>query len=266
MREALKIAYFGQNFSGFQYQPNVRTVEGELFKGFKKMGIDLKTANYKAAGRTDAGVHAFGQVIAFNVENKKPLLPRMINSNLPDDIISWGWAEVPEDFDPRKAISRTYMYVLYAEGYDITAMRKAIKMLIGTHDFSNFTRKFGENKTCVRTIYSADLRVSGDFLIFEIEGNAFTWNMVRCIVSALEAVGSGRRSIEWFKLMLTPEKHKERIEPAPPHGLILKDVKYENIEFEIDDYAWNKLESKIENMIKYYGTLYKLFKLIKEIK
>ena len=257
MRIALKLAYFGTNFHGFQYQPNVRTVEGELFKAFKKLNIDLDKANYKCAGRTDAGVHAFGQVIALNVE--KPIFPRILNAYLPEDITVWAWAKVPDDFNPRHAKSRIYMYVFPAKNYDISAMRKAAKLLLGTHDFSNFTKKFGEGESCVRTIYNVELRVNKDFIIFEIEGNAFTWNMVRCIVTALEEVGSGHRSIEWFKDMLNPDRYRERIKPAPAYGLILKDILYENVEFEVDEYAWKMLQDRLERIVRYHGSLYKIF-------
>ncbi len=264
MRVALKLAYFGTKFAGFQYQPDKRTVEGELFKAFEKIGIDPKKADYKCAGRTDAGVHALGQVIAVNVEDAKRVLPRILNSHLPEDVIVWAWAKVEDSFNPRYATSRKYIYVMYLdEEYDVSAMRKAAKMLVGTHDFSNFTKKFGEGQNCVRTVYNIELRMNGEFLIFEIEGNAFTWNMVRCIVTALQEVGSKHRSVEWFEKMLSPEKYKERVEPAPPYGLILKDVKYSNVEFEVDDYAWNTLKSKIRNLVEYHGTIYKLFSLVK---
>jgi len=186
------------------------------------------------------------------------VLPRMLNGSLPEDIVAWAWCKVKSDFDPRRAKSRRYMYVLPTKDYDISAMRKATKLLVGTHDFCNFTRKFGKDESCVRTIYSVELRVDKDFIIFEIEGNAFTWNMVRCIVTALEEVGSKRRDLDWFEKMLSPEKHRERIEPAPPYGLVLKDIKYDGIEFEVDEYAWKYLQNKIVKKMYYYGTIYKL--------
>lgn len=257
MRIAYKLAYTGHYFSGFQYQPDEVTVEGEIFKALEDMGIDAKEASFNSAGRTDTGVHAFGQVVAFNADTC--IQPRQINSHLSENITFWGFARVGENFNPRIAKSRTYMYAMPVRGHDMSAMRKAAKLLLGTHDFKNFTKKFGEGKTCLRTIYNAELRLSGDFLIFEIEGNAFTWNMVRCIATALEAVGSHHRSVEWFEEMLKPEKHKERIEPAPPHGLILKDIKYDGIKFEVDDYAWRTLQSRIYDIISYYGSIYQIF-------
>lgn len=257
MRIAFKLAYLGNYFSGFQFQPDKPTVEGELFKAFENLGIDARNAGYASAGRTDAGVHALGQVIAINTDTC--IKPRKINSYLPENITVWASARVGDDFNPRNAKSRTYLYALYTGKYDISAMRKAAKLVIGTHDFKNFTKKFGEGKSCLRTVYNAELRLDGDFLIFEIEGNAFTWNMVRCIISALESVGSKHRSVDWFEDMLNPEKHRERIEPAPPYGLILKDVKYEGIKFEVDDYAWRTLQSRLRNIVGFYGSIYRIF-------
>ncbi|HID42800.1 MAG TPA: tRNA pseudouridine(38-40) synthase TruA [Archaeoglobaceae archaeon] len=257
MRIAFKLAYLGNCFSGFQYQPDATTVEGELFRAFEDLGIDARNAGYTSAGRTDAGVHAFGQVIAINTETC--VQPRKINSFLPENITVWASARVGDDFNPRNAKSRIYMYAMSAGNYDISAMRKAAKLIIGTHDFKNFTKKFGEGKTCLRSVYNAELRLDGDFLVFEIEGNAFTWNMVRCIITALESVGRRQRSVEWFEEMLNPEKHRERIEPAPPHGLILKDVKYEGTRFEIDDYAWRTLQSRLKDVVGFYGSIYWIF-------
>lgn len=257
MKFAFKIAYFGENFHGSQYQPDKRTVEGEIIKALERLNV--RNPKVKSAGRTDAGVHAYGQVITFNSDEK--IFPRMLNSVLPEDIVSWAWAKVDEDFDPRRAKSRVYTYVMYGSELDISSMRKAVKELTGKHDFSNFTRRFGEGESCVREIYSAEIRADREFIIFEIEGNAFTWNMVRCLVTALIEVGKQHRNVEWFRDLLNPDKHKERVEPAPPYGLILKDVRYEDVEFEIDDYALKMLQSRIENRIIYHGTLFKLFSL-----
>ncbi len=259
MRYAFKIAYFGLNFHGSQYQPDVRTVEGEVIRSLKKIGVE--NPDLRFASRTDAGVHAIGQVIAFS--SNESVLPRMLNAELPDDITAWAWARVGEDFDPRKASRRTYVYVMFGSDFDVARMRKALKILVGTHDFSNFTRKFGEGNRCVRTIYNADIRVNKEFVIFEFTANAFTWNMVRCLVSALAEVGRNHRSMEWFAEMLHPERHRERIEPAPPYGLVLKDIEYEGVEFEVDDYAFKTLSHRIERIIEYHGVIYKLFSLFR---
>lgn len=252
MKYAIKIAYFGDNFFGSQFQPNFRTVAGEILKALKSFGIDSKLS---FAGRTDAGVHALGQVVAFKSDLK--ITPRMLNSELPEDIIAWASCEVPENFNPRKAKSRVYSYVFYNNNYDLSAIEEAVKLLHGTWDFSNFTKGYRGGK---RTIYEAKIIKSGDFLIFEIEGNAFTWNMVRCIVTALKLIGSGK-DLEWFKKMLNPTEHKERVQPSPASGLLLKDVKYEGINFEIDEYAKRLLQLRLRKRLVEKGVLYKLFSL-----
>jgi len=251
MRYAIKVAYFGDNFFGSQYQPNRRTVAGEILKALKSFGIDSKLS---FAGRTDAGVHALGQVVAFNSDEK--ITPRMLNSELPQDITAWAFAEVPESFNPRKAKSRVYTYVFYDEGYDFKAIEEAVKILHGTWDFSNFTKGFRGGK---RTIYRAEVWREGEFFFFEIEGNAFAWNMVRCIVTALKRVGK-EGDLEWFRKMLSPE-HRERVPPSSPIGLLLKDVKYEDVEFEVDEVAKKLLQLRIRKRLIENGIRYKLFSL-----
>jgi tRNA pseudouridine38-40 synthase len=252
MRYAIKIAYFGDNFFGSQFQPDRRTVAGEVLKALKSFGIDSKLS---FAGRTDAGVHALGQVVAFDSESK--ITPRMLNSELPPDITAWAIAEVPEDFNPRKARSRVYTYVFYDENYDLSAIEEAVRLLRGTWDFSNFTRGYRGGK---RTIYRADVKKCGDFIIFEIEGNAFTWNMVRCIASALKRVGE-ERDLEWFRKMLSPEEHRERIQPSPAAGLLLKEVKYDGIRFEVDEVAKKLLHLRLKRRLTESGIRYKIFSL-----
>jgi len=166
MRVALKLAYIGTEFHGSQIQPNVETVEGELFKALRNLGIieSPKSANYTCAGRTDAGVHALEQVIAFDTEKLNLAIPRVINSELPPGIWVWAHAEVPLSFDARRdAVSRHYRYVMSGKEYDISRIREASKFLLGTHDFENFSRTNGEKST-VRTIERIDARVDGELI------------------------------------------------------------------------------------------------------
>ncbi|MEM4747841.1 MAG: tRNA pseudouridine(38-40) synthase TruA [Archaeoglobaceae archaeon] len=251
MKYAFKIAYFGENFFGSQYQPNLRTVEGELRKALQEIGIFSKP---KFAGRTDAGVSALGQVVAFECEKK--INPRILNSALPSDIIAWAYKEVEENFNPRKAKSRIYTYVFFNEDYDFERMLKAAELLKGVHDFSNFTRGWKGGK---REIFDVKLTKEGNFFIFEIEGNAFTWNMVRCIVTALKLVGKGKE-IEWFEKMLQPEKFKFRVPPSPAEGLLLKDVKYD-FEFEVDEVCLKLLKLRIKKRMVHHGTIYRILSL-----
>jgi len=255
MRVALKLAYIGTEFHGSQIQPNVITVEGELFKAFRNLGLieSPKSANYICAGRTDAGVHALGQVVAFDTDKPNLAVPRVINSELPPTIWAWAHAEVPRDFDPRRdAASRHYRYVMSGEGYDIFKIREASKLLVGTHDFENFARTNGEKST-IRTIERISARVDGNLTKIDVVGNSFLWNMVRKIVTALSMIGKGFRDNDWLLQMLDPDMYEEGIEPAPAYGLTLMKINYEEkIPWIEDDYSIRRtMEQNGKNIIKY---------------
>lgn len=240
MRVALKLAYIGTEFHGSQIQPNVVTVEGELFKALRNLGIieSPKSANYTCAGRTDAGVHALEQVVAFDTDKPNLAIPRVINSELPPTIWAWAHAQVPFDFDARRdAVSRHYRYVMSGEGYDIFRIREASKLLVGTHDFENFSRTNGEKST-IRTLERINARVDGELTKIDVVGNSFLWNMVRKIVTALSMIGKGVRDNDWLLQMLNPDIYEEGIEPAPAYGLTLMKVNYEEkIEWVGDNYS-----------------------------
>jgi tRNA pseudouridine38-40 synthase len=240
MRVALKLAYIGTEFHGSQIQPNVITVEGEFFEALRNIGIieSPKYANYTFAGRTDAGVHALGQVVAFDTDKPNLAIPRVINSELPPTIWAWAHAEVPLDFDARRdAISRHYRYVMSGEGYDISRIREASKLLIGTHDFENFARTNGDKST-IRTIESINARVDGELTKIDVIGNSFLWNMIRKIVTALSMIGKGVRDKDWLLQMLNPDIYEEGIEPAPAYGLTFLKVNYKDkIEWIEDKYS-----------------------------
>jgi tRNA pseudouridine38-40 synthase len=240
MRVALKLAYIGTEFHGSQLQPNVVTVEGELFKALRNLGIieSPKSANYTCAGRTDAGVHSLGQVVAFDTDKPGLAIPRIINSELPPTIWAWAHAEVPRSFDARRnAVSRHYQYVMAGKEYDISRIREASKLLLGTHDFENFSRTNGEKST-VRTIERINVRVDGDLTKIDVVGNSFLWNMVRKIVTALTMIGKGVRDNDWLLQMLNPDIYEEGIEPAPAYGLTLLKVNYdEKIGWIEDNYS-----------------------------
>jgi tRNA pseudouridine38-40 synthase len=240
MRVALKLAYIGTEYHGSQIQPNVETVEKELFKALRNLKIieSPKSANYICAGRTDAGVHALGQVIAFDTDKPNLAIPRIINSELPPTIWVWAHAIVPYDFNARRhAVSRHYHYVMTGEEYDISKMREASKLLLGIHDFENFSRSTGEKST-VRTLERVSIRVDGNITKIDVVGNSFLWNMVRKIVTALAMIGKGVRDNDWLIQMLSPDIYEEGIELAPAYGLTLMEVNYEEkIDWIEDDYS-----------------------------
>lgn len=255
MRIALKLAYIGTEFHGSQIQPNVVTVEGELFKALHKLGIieSPKSANYICAGRTDAGVHALGQVVAFDTDKPNLAVPRIINSELPPNIWVWAYSEVPRGFDPRRdAASRHYRYIMTGEGYDISKIREASKLLVGTHDFENFSRTNGEKST-IRTIERINARVDGELTKIDVVGNSFLWNMVRKIVTALAMIGKGVRDNDWLLQMLNPDIYEEGIEPAPAYGLTLVKINYdEDIPWVEDNYSIRRAgEQNEKNIIRY---------------
>lgn len=258
MRIALKIAYIGTEFHGSQIQPNVETVEGELFKALRKLGIieSPKSANYICAGRTDAGVHALGQVVAFDTDKPNLAIPRIINSELPPIVWVWAHAEVPLDFDARRdAISRHYRYVMSGEGYDIAKIREASKLLIGTHDFENFSKTNGEKST-VRTLERINTRVDGELTKIDVIGTSFLWNMVRKIVTALAMIGKGTRDSDWLLQMLDPDIYEEGIEPAPAYGLTLMKVNYrDEIKWIEDNYSIRRAGEQNQKRILRYRVM-----------
>lgn len=255
MRVALKIAYIGSNYHGSQVQPQVPTIEGELFKALQELEIikDPRSANFISSGRTDAGVHAMGQVVAFNTEVPHLAIPRVINSKLPGTIWAWAHALVPDNFDPRRhAVSRSYRYIMCGEQYDISRIRSASKLLLGTHDFSNFCTNDAGRST-VRKVERIDVRVSGNLTRIDVEANSFLWNMVRKIVTALMMVGSGVRDDEWLEQMLDPDSYEEGLESAHAYGLVFMDVNYPiPIEWIEDGYAIRRAHERVhDHLVRY---------------
>lgn len=239
-----QIAYDGTDFHGFQRQiADQRTVQGEFEAALGKLGWNGKSI--KAAGRTDAGVHARGQVVSFDLSWRasEMELAQALNANLPPDIAVKTAEKADAEFHPRfSAVGRTYAYSIYlAPNRDpledryawrvwpepnLNALLRAAGVLEGTHDFRTFGSAPSENGHTIRTVSETNWRKSDRDLTFTIEANAFLYHMVRRLVGALVAVG------------LDPQKHDE-IERqvhdphgnwsgtmAPARGLVLEDVRY----------------------------------------
>ncbi len=255
MRVALKIAYIGSAYHGLQAQPNVPTVEGKLFEALQELEIieDPSSAKYISSGRTDSGVNAMGQVIAFDTDKPNLAIPRVVNSKLPNDIWVWAHAEVPADFHPRHyARNRTYRYIVPVEDHDISLIRSASRILLGSHDFANFCVA-EDGRSTMRTIKKIDVRLAGNLLKIDVEANSFLWKMVRKIVAALMLVGSGARDMEWLEQMLQPEFYEEGLEPSSPYGVILMDVNYgKSVEWTTDGYAIKRSGEKIQEYLRYH--------------
>ncbi len=265
MRIALRVAYIGTDYHGFQIQPDVKTIEGEIFRALEDAGImeNPDKANYIAAGRTDKGVHALGQVIAFDTDSPAVAIPRAINSRLPSTIWTWAKAEVLSDFDPRRdALNREYRYILCGK-YNISSLRNASKLLKGTHDFSNFATPDKErNNICM--IEKIKMRVEREFTIMDISANFFLWHMVRKIATAMKMVGCGARDISWLEQMLNPSEFSEGLPPAPAYGLVYKNVEYRNINWEEDAYAKKVISQNLGEQFLWHGVMAEMLREFKE--
>ena len=225
MRLAFQIAYIGTDFYGSQMQSGSRTVEGTLISDCQDLGLfrDWRKAGFAFSGRTDRGVHARRQICAFTTPLPDRAVARL-NRILPEDCWCTGWAETDDTFHPRyHAKTRTYRYYLYDDGStDLARMQEAAALLLGTHDFTHFSRLKGKNPE--KTILSSHIHLENGFYVYEITAPGFLWNMVRCIVTALIAVGRDEMDMDRLKALLNAEPGIRHLLPAPPEGLILWDI------------------------------------------
>lgn len=239
----LVIEYDGSRYHGFQAQPNLPTVQGELEKALGFLAI-LHSPLY-AAGRTDAGVHARGQVINFHADLRAPLerMPLALNSLLPADISVVGAEEVPPSFHARRdARSREYRYFLlnrsarpalgrtcllhYPHPLDRGRLQAACEKVKGVHDFRSFCRE-PAGRSCVREVLEAEVEGEpGGLMAIRVRANAFAYMMMRMLCSALLEVGRGRWTTD--RLVEVMEKRDNSLCPPtlPPNGLVLEKVLY----------------------------------------
>lgn len=240
----LIVAYDGTNYHGFQRQENAITVQQILENRLTKLCNEKITLN--GSGRTDTGVHACGQVVSFITNGTIPTenLLKALNGLLPDDIVISSAEEVSEEFHARfHACWKRYKYEIlqnkihdpFKRNYvwqinkqlDLVAMQKAAQLLVGTHDFTFFQSATSVKKSPIKTIYRAHWQQDGDKLEFCIEGNSFLYHMVRNIVWNLVAVGLGKKTIATFESELKNASTHSKYAPAPPQGLYLDYVSYE---------------------------------------
>ena len=240
------IAYDGTNFAGYQIQPNGRTVQGELEGVLSKMHKGQSIRVF-ASGRTDAGVHAHGQVIHFD----SPLSiatdgwMKALNALLPNDIVVKDAKECDASFHARfSAISKEYRYKVrvapekdvfnrhyyyhFPYPLDYKAMEEALNFVIGTHDFTSFCSAKTEIEDRVRTIYEASYTVSDETLVFKFVGNGFLYNMVRILVGTMLDVGQGKINAGDIPRIIAERNRSLAGKTAPPHGLYLWRVGYDN--------------------------------------
>lgn len=233
---AYRVAYDGREFHGFQRQPDVRTIEGELSAALTELDVlpasqDLPT-DYSAAGRTDAGVSALKQTVAFSGPDW--LTPRAINSQLPDAIRFWARTVVPTDFHAtHHAVTRTYVYHLYAPSGDLERARSAARRLSGEHDRHNLTPVDDATVREMTITVSQD----GPVLLIECSAGGFLHELVRRTASLIEAVAVGAAPLERVEHALSPipVSGPNGIAPAAPEPLVLTDVQYPNGDFQLQE-------------------------------
>jgi tRNA pseudouridine38-40 synthase len=244
-RVILVIEYNGTNYHGSQSQVNAPTIQGELEKALKK--LTGERIRIKLASRTDAGVHARGQVAGFDTGAKLPLKSFIdgLNHYLPEDIAVKEASKAAADFDVRRrAVSREYRYNIYnsptrsplKEGtawrvggkLDMAAMQKACEVLIGRHDFASFVASeiTARQKRTVRDVFKAMITQNGEMIIFDIIANSFLPHQVRNMIGSLVKVGQDKMTETEFKQMVESRTPGLAGPTAPAEGLCLVQVNY----------------------------------------
>ncbi len=236
------VAYDGTAYSGYQRQLEQPTVQGELERAL--YNITRQAITVIGAGRTDSGVHALGQVIAFDSDwvHGTEVMQRALNARLPEDIVLLELTEAGSDFHPRfDARRRSYRYYIYNQAIrhpryrrqswhirrplDMERMNEAAVFLVGEHDFATFGQPpQGENT--VRHVFFARWQREEPFLTFFIEANAFLYRMVRSLVGTMKLVGDGSMTVEAFAQAMEAQDRGRAGQTAPPQALFLEAVTY----------------------------------------
>jgi tRNA pseudouridine38-40 synthase len=244
----LTVAYDGTAYAGWQIQPDKPTVQGTFEAAWQKLTQESVRVN--AAGRTDAGVHALGQVVGVSTQTRlsNDDLHRGLNAVLPEDIAVLAVEDAGERFHATyQATGKRYRYQIhngrtrsvfdrryawhYPHPLDVAAMHAAGQGLTGRHDFSSFESAGSERPDSVRTVTELTVARGSDSLVdrvsIEIAGDGFLYNMVRSIVGTLVEVGRGNRDTTWPAEVLAARDRRQAGQTAPPHGLFLVHVDYD---------------------------------------
>lgn len=243
----LTLAYDGTSYAGWQVQREEATLQVVLEKAIEE--FTGETLRVVASGRTDAGVHALGQVVSLQTDNELPcdVWLRALNANLPRDVAVLEVAEAPQGFHAiRDATGKRYRYVIqdgplrdvfllrYAWFVPVrlndSAMQRAAQQLLGRHDFASFETSGSPRETTVRTVTDVILQRqaigSAECLVLEIAADGFLYNMVRAIVGTLVEIGRGGQDPSWIDEVLAARNRKAAGQTAPPQGLFLVSVDY----------------------------------------
>jgi tRNA pseudouridine38-40 synthase len=239
----LVISYDGTGYCGWETQKNGLAIQEVIERAIKKItGEDVAL---EGSGRTDAGVHAVGQVATFRLKHrilaKKLMLG--LNATIPDDIAVLDATDVAPGFHARfSAISKTYRYTIlndrvrrplllnqvyhFPQPLDAAAMHEAAQALVGTHDFRAFAKEADRKRSCVRTISRADVARDGHLITVEVTGSGFLYNMIRIITGTLIDVGLGRRPKDVLAKLVDGGRRVHAGFTVPPSGLCLLSVDY----------------------------------------
>jgi tRNA pseudouridine38-40 synthase len=247
VRVRLDLAYDGTSFAGWALQPGQRTVQAAVESALTTI-LRIPAATLTVAGRTDAGVHAIGQVAHVDIPGPiwaqlGPSLLRRLAGVLPADVRVRAVTEVSRDFDARfSALSRRYSYratdarwgpdplrradtLAWPRPLDVAVMASAASVLLGEHDFAAFCRR-RQWSTTIRTLQRLDIDRTGPLVEWTVQADAFCYSMVRSLVGALLAVGDGRQDGDWLAAKLSLRVRADDVTVAPPHGLTLVEVSY----------------------------------------
>jgi len=244
------IAYDGTDFAGWQWQPNKRTVQAELEAAVER--ITQQKSKCVASGRTDAGVHALGQVVGFRSDTKltgKDLC-RALNAEVPEDMFVFEVSSVPDNFHPiRDALRKRYRYLIqdgrprdiFGRKYvwhlkprlDVSVMTEAAQSLLGKHDFISFqttgSSRLATERTVLDLIVERRQAELTDRIVIEVEADGFLYNMVRNIVGTLVEVGKGKQPVTWPAEVIALRDRRAAGMTAPAQGLYLIGVEYGEI-------------------------------------
>ncbi len=237
------LEYDGTNYFGWQVQEGQPTIQGELSKAVA--AVTGRTITIFGAGRTDAGVHALGQVANFKTDCRVPprKLAHALNAHLPKDITVVSAEAVPEDFHSQfGAHSKLYRYTILNREYpsavhrltthlvrmplDADKLRAAAAHLVGTHDFRSFGSEMSKKEKTVRTISSIEVRREGDLIVLEFSGDGFLYNQVRAMTGTLIEVGMAKKPPEWVKEVRDGKDRTKAGANVPAKGLCLVRVDY----------------------------------------
>lgn len=243
MQVKLTLEYDGTGYAGWQLQRDQDSIQGRLEAALER--LFSAPVRVRGAGRTDAGVHALGQVAAARIPRPFDAadLKRALNALLPADIAVLDSAIVDDRFDPRRnAIRRVYEYRilnrpcrsafdyryawLIGDALDLNAMNTAASIFVGEHDFAGFRSLGSEERSTRRRVYASQWTRSGERFTYRVEAESFLRHMVRTMVSAMAEVGRGRAQPGWISDLLASRDRASAPAPAPAAGLFLTEVRY----------------------------------------